>query len=628
MVRRALTAAAAVLVLTAASPAAARSVEDLIREIGATREGVVTMTVSVRSDDGAPPAIRITEDGRPVPVETVRPLATTERVVQVVLAIDVSNSMRGKPLEQAFAAAQAFVNESPLWVQIGVLTFADGPRVVSEISSDHQAILRDLASLPDPVRGTALFEAVDQASRMFSGKGQRNIVLLTDGQDTTSGTIEEAVRQASLAKATVFSIGLEGANTDTETLEQLSTSTSGAHVDVAASQLGNVYATLAAHLSQQYTITYRSDAPLGSRITVAVEVNGDRDEATIRLPILQATPVGQRGNLLSMLLQSRWSLPILLLAWYVATFLVFSMMFGGRARARRDRELAARMLARPAREKGDEAEAEQRRAGLMPDRVADVGERIARVTGLNESLDRYLERAALPVRTGEFVVAMVGSMTVATLVGGLLFRSLLLGLVFGLAGALGPFVAVSIAASKRAERLRNQLPDVLMVLASSLRAGHSFLQGLDMVAKEVGDPAAQEFTRTVTEIRLGRPVDEALEAMAERVRNEDFEWAVLAINIQRQVGGNLAEVLETVAETIRERGVLRRQVKVLSAEGRLSVAILVALPPLLATYISFVNPAYIQTLFGTRAGLMLVGGAGLLMVFGFLWMRKVVKLNV
>jgi tight adherence protein B len=624
MVRRTLI--VAVLVLTGASPAAA-DVENLIREIRATPDGMVTMAVSVRSDEGSPPIVQVTENGRGVPLEAVRPLASSQRGLQVVLAIDVSNSMRGKPLEQAFAAARNFVEASPLWVEIGMLTFADRPRVVSEISTDHPAILRQLASPPETVQGTALFQAVDQASAMFSGTGQRNIVLLTDGRDTASGTLEEATRQALSARATVFSISLEGANTDTETLEELSTSTSGAHVAVDASGLTNVYATLAENLSRQYTITYRSEAPPGSRITVAVEVNGDRDEVTIRLPIPPALPVGGKG-LLSAVLQSQWALPVLLLAWYVATFLVFSTLFGGRARARRDRELAARLLVRPAREKEGEGESEQRRATLMPDAVANVGERIARATGLDKKLDRYLERAALPVRTGEFVMAIIGSTAVAALVGGFVFRNILFGMVFGLAGALGPFVAVSIAASKRSDRLRNQLPDVLMVLASSLRAGHSFLQGLDMVAKEVGDPAAQEFTRTVTEIRLGRPVDEALEAMAERVGNEDFDWAVLAINIQRQVGGNLAEVLETVAETIRERGVLRRQVKVLSAEGRLSVAILVALPPLLATYISFVNPAYIDTLFGTRPGLMLVGSAGILMIFGFLWMRKVVKLNV
>jgi tight adherence protein B len=114
------------------------------------------------------------------------------------------------------------------------------------------------------------------------------------------------------------------------------------------------------------------------------------------------------------------------------------------------------------------------------------------------------------------------------------------------------------------------LPDVLTIMASSLRAGHSFMQALDTVAKEIAQPAATEFQRVVAEIRLGRPAEDALEALAERVGSADFMWAVLAVNIQREVGGNLAEILDNVADTLRERATLRRQIKVLTAEGRLS----------------------------------------------------------
>ena len=106
---------------------------------------------------------------------------------------------------------------------------------------------------------------------------------------------------------------------------------------------------------------------------------------------------------------------------------------------------------------------------------------------------------------------------------------------------------------RRAEKLRDQLPDVLTIMASSLRAGHSFMQSLDTVAKEIAQPAATEFQRVVSEIRLGRPTDDALEALAERVGSPDFRWAVLAVNIQREVGGNLAEILDNVADTLRER---------------------------------------------------------------------------
>ena len=137
-----------------------------------------------------------------------------------------------------------------------------------------------------------------------------------------------------------------------------------------------------------------------------------------------------------------------------------------------------------------------------------------------------------------------------------------------------PTLLLRSALKKRAEKLREQLPDVLTIMASSLRAGHSFLQSLDTVAKEIAHPAAAEFQRVVAEVRLGRPVEDALESLAERVGSPDFMWAVLAVNIQREVGGNLAEILDTVADTLRERAMLRRQIKVLTAEGRLSAWVL------------------------------------------------------
>ena len=161
-----------------------------------------------------------------------------------------------------------------------------------------------------------------------------------------------------------------------------------------------------------------------------------------------------------------------------------------------------------------------------------------------------------------------------------------------------------------------------------MRAGHSFVQALDTASQEVPDPGGHEFTRVIAEIRLGRPVDEAMNAMADRVGSEDFRWAVLAVNIQRTVGGNLAEVMDTVAVTMREREEIRRQIKTLSAEGRLSIRILTVMPLLLAAYLAKVNPDYLKLLFQTSTGLIMISAAAGLLVVGVLWMRKLVAINV
>jgi tight adherence protein B len=216
--------------------------------------------------------------------------------------------------------------------------------------------------------------------------------------------------------------------------------------------------------------------------------------------------------------------------------------------------------------------------------------------------------------------------------GGIIFLAIFGNPLLALAGAvvagLAPTMALRMALKRRAEKLREQLPDVLTIMASSLRAGHSFLQALDTVAREIAQPAATEFQRVVAEIRLGRGAEDALEALAERVGSADFRWAVLAVNIQREVGGNLAEILDNVSDTLRERAMMRRQVRVLTSEGRLSAWVLTLLPIGIAMYLFAMSPEYIGLLFSTTIGYVMVGGAGILLLAGVLWMRKIVNIDV
>jgi len=214
------------------------------------------------------------------------------------------------------------------------------------------------------------------------------------------------------------------------------------------------------------------------------------------------------------------------------------------------------------------------------------------------------------------------------LVGGLLLHNPIFMVLIGVGAATVPIVYTKYKVKKRSQKLHGQLADILMILASSLRAGHGFFQALDLVAKEIGEPGSQEFGRVVAEVRLGRPVDEALNAMAERIGSDDFKWAVLGVNIQREVGGNLAEILDTIADTVRERDAVRRQVHVLSSEGRLSIGILASLPFFVSLYIAKVNPGYLNLLFSTRVGLIMVVTAVALLGVGIFWMRKIVNIDV
>ena len=296
-----------------------------------------------------------------------------------------------------------------------------------------------------------------------------------------------------------------------------------------------------------------------------------------------------------------------------AVFVLGWLLFGTAARARKDREMAARM-ASVTRPNAQPTSADSGTGGWIPDRVTSYGKRFADARGFSERVDAELEAAGVSVRSGEFVVLSVAAALIGAVLGAALLRSPLLALLVGAVAGAGPTLALKMAMKRRAEKLREQLPDVLTIMASSLRAGHSFMQSLDTVAREITQPAATEFQRVVAEIRLGRGTDEALDALATRVGSADFRWAVLAVNIQREVGGNLAEILDSVADTLRERATMRRQIRVLTSEGRLSAWVLAVLPCAIAIYMFAVNPKYIMLLVTTKLGLIMLATAGTLLV--------------
>ena len=328
---------------------------------------------------------------------------------------------------------------------------------------------------------------------------------------------------------------------------------------------------------------------------------------------------------------SFWSTPtaplVVALLVGAAVFALGWLLFGTAARARKDREMAARM-ASVTRPNAQPTSADSGTGGWIPDRVTSYGKRFADARGFSERVDAELEAAGVSVRSGEFVVLSVAAALIGAVLGAALLRSPLLALLVGAVAGAGPTLALKMAMKRRAEKLREQLPDVLTIMASSLRAGHSFMQSLDTVAREITQPAATEFQRVVAEIRLGRGTDEALDALATRVGSADFRWAVLAVNIQREVGGNLAEILDSVADTLRERATMRRQIRVLTSEGRLSAWVLAVLPCVIAIYMFAVNPKYIMLLVTTKLGLIMLATAGTLLVVGILWMRKIVNIDV
>jgi len=203
-----------------------------------------------------------------------------------------------------------------------------------------------------------------------------------------------------------------------------------------------------------------------------------------------------------------------------------------------------------------------------------------------------------------------------------------MGLILGGFAAIIPMATVSFLGGRRRKKFLGQLPDTLQLLSGTLRAGYSLMQGVEAVSQEVEDPMGHELRRVVTESRLGRPLEESLEGVAERMDSADFSWAVMAIRIQREVGGNLSELLLTVADTMTQRERLRRDVRALTAEGRVSAIVLALLPLGLGLAMFVINPAYTNKLIDTTLGNILLGSSIVMMIIGFLWMKKIIDIEI
>lgn len=237
-----------------------------------------------------------------------------------------------------------------------------------------------------------------------------------------------------------------------------------------------------------------------------------------------------------------------------------------------------------------------------------------------------LERAGVKMGLQDFVF-LVGVAAVVTFALGLVAVGPVTGLFLAALTPIGAKFALDIRASRRRAAFADQLDDSLQLMASSLRAGHSLLQALASVAREAEEPTSEEFARIINETRVGRDLAPALEETARRMGSEDFEWVTQAIAINREVGGNLAEVLDGVGHTIRERNQIRRQVKALAAEGKLSAYVLMALPFGISGFLFMSNPEYISKFTEGLLGYTLIGVSVVLLVVGALWLRKVVNIR-
>jgi tight adherence protein B len=261
-------------------------------------------------------------------------------------------------------------------------------------------------------------------------------------------------------------------------------------------------------------------------------------------------------------------------------------------------------------------------------RAVELTANLASRRGMLGSVERALRAADVPVRPAEMILAQASALVLVPAATFLVTRSTVLAVLGVVAMVFLPMRVVKTIGKRRRKRFTAQLPDALTTLAGSLRAGRSVGQAMDALSRELADPMGRELRKVVAEARLGRSMHDALADAAERIDSPDFRWAVLAMQIQAEVGGNLAELLDQVAETMRERLRMQGEVKALTAEGRASAFMLVVLVPGLGLVMAAVNRAYMAPLVTTTPGKIILGVSFVMITGGYFWMNKMIKIDV
>ncbi|WP_350343106.1 type II secretion system F family protein [Proteinivorax tanatarense] len=247
---------------------------------------------------------------------------------------------------------------------------------------------------------------------------------------------------------------------------------------------------------------------------------------------------------------------------------------------------------------------------------------------LPEKLREDLMLAGLHLRPEEFIL-LWGIVTVFPgFFALLLSRGIVIVITLVVSGLLFPIILVSILKKKRMEKFNQQLGEALMVISNSLRAGFTFEQALSSISKDLPDPIGTEFKKIVREVELGEELEKSMENVAKRMESKDMELMTTAVAIQRQVGGNLSNILDNIGETIKDRIIIKRNIKALTAQGEISGKIIALLPVVLLVMISMVNPEYMAPMFNTTYGHVLLGLSIVLEVLGYITIKKLINIEM
>jgi tight adherence protein B len=486
---------------------------------------------------------------------------------------------------------------------------------------------------------TLLYPGIAGALDMAGTDGSRSVLVLSDGKDTTGQSVSPLLGDIKRSGVRLDVVSLELDREQLRVLGELAAAGGGEVLTADPAALTELFTDQAAVLESQLLVEF--EVPAGTEggdetLTVSVDAAGQTyaDSALVSLPASDSsepargepTPVVESPSALGQnyLIAGITAFGIALMALLLVALGVLDV---------RTPVTVVDRLSPYQRGQGGSGGSG---TGGVP-QAAPVGLKRQAVQaaeramsgGVQSKLAGKLDAAGLKLTAAEWALTHAGIAVTAGLTGFLLSGGgLLLTFLLLVAGAVLPWLYLKRKRTKRLKAFDSQLADTLQLLSGSLSAGLSFSQSIDTVVREGSEPVSGEFRRSLVEQRLGVDLEESLEGVAQRMQSDDFAWVVMAIRIQRQVGGNLAELLLTVSNTLREREHLRRQVKVLSAEGVFSAWILGGLPPAFITYLLLARREYLAPMWQEPIGLVMSGAAAVAMAVGVFWMSKAIKVEV
>jgi tight adherence protein B len=602
----------ALAVLTLAGPAAAARV----RIVGVDTAGYPNLRATVVAPVGA---------GQPRLFENGAPVANLDavnmgRAKSVVLAVDRSQSMTGRALRDAVAAARAFVATKGAADRVEVIAFGREAVSLTGFSSspaDSDSALRHLVA--DRKAGTALWDAIALGTQRLAGEGSRGhvIIVLTDGHDVSSAdSFSAAVAAAHRAKVTVYPIGIAGPDFTPGPLARLADETGGTYHQASSSaQLASVYTSIGRVLTHTWELRYPTTARPGDKLELTARVPGaGTGTRAIALP---GSPAGGPARIWT----AAWApFAVSLLVGFLV-LLACAFWFAAREGVWVQERLRPHLTQM---RRVTKTHRKRARRELLQNIFTSTERAFANVKQFR-ALQRLLERADLPLRAAELLYICIGAALTAGLLAAAAVHSLLVTAVFMLIAGSLPVLFIRFKANARVKAFDNQLPDLLITISASLKAGHSFRHAIQAVVDEGAQPTAKEFSRVLTQTQFGRPLDDGLAEMSERVGSKNLAFVINAVTIQRQVGGALAGLFDMVAETVRQRQQFARKVRGLTAMGRMSAYVLTGLPIFIALSVTALNPAYMAPLYNTSTGHELVGLGLAMMTVGALILKKMVS---